>query len=113
MNQTITGHFDGKVIIPDKPVKLPVGKRLRLQIEIEAASNGKKNGKPRKAKLPKRRKITGAGMFDSGIPDLATNKKYMEDFGKKPLKIIGTGEFASGISDLSTNKKHMEGFGKS
>jgi len=29
-------------------------------------------------KLPK---FIGIGKFDSGIPDLSTNKKYMEDFG--------------------------------
>jgi hypothetical protein len=34
---------------------------------------------------PLRRKLIGVGMFDSGIPDLATNKKYMEDFGQKSL----------------------------
>jgi len=34
---------------------------------------------------PPQRKLIGVGMFDSGIPDLATNKKYMEDFGKKSL----------------------------
>jgi len=106
MNKVLTGHFDGKVIVLDKKVKLPVGKRLRIQVEV-AEENGKKNGKPRKIK------ITGAGQFNSGIPDLATNQKHLEDFGKKPLKIIGTGEFASGIADLSTNKKHMEGFGQS
>ena len=81
MNRVITAHFDGKVIIPDKPVKLPVGKRLRLKVEVAPSANGKKaaaNGKKR----TKRLKITGAGMFDSGIPDLATNKKYMEGFGK-------------------------------
>ena len=26
-------------------------------------------------------KFIGIGKFDSGIPDLSTNKKYMEDFG--------------------------------
>jgi predicted transcriptional regulator len=35
---------------------------------------------------PPRRRLIGAGMFDSGIPDLATNKKYMEGFGSKGLK---------------------------
>jgi len=35
---------------------------------------------------PRRKKLIGAGMFDSGIPDLATNKKYMEGFGSKGLK---------------------------
>ena len=74
MSKTITGHFDGKVIVPEKPVKLPVGKRLRITVELIAPSNGKKNGK--------KIKIIGTGQFDSGIPDLATNKKYMEGFGK-------------------------------
>ena len=81
INRTITGHFDGKVIIPEKPVKLPIGKRLRIQIGLAMTVNGKKptaNGKKR----TKRLKIIGTGMFDSGIPDLATNKKYMEGFGK-------------------------------
>ena len=35
------------------------------------------------AELPLRgRGLIGAGMFDSGVSDLSTNKKYMEDFGK-------------------------------
>jgi hypothetical protein len=74
MSQTITGHFDGKVIIPEKRVNLPVGKLLRLQVELAPSAQNKKNGK--------RLKITGAGKFNSGIPDLATNKKHMEGFGK-------------------------------
>jgi hypothetical protein len=27
-------------------------------------------------------RLIGVGEFDSGIPDLATNKKYMEGFGE-------------------------------
>ncbi len=34
---------------------------------------------------PPRRKLIGVGEVDSGITDLATNKKYMEDFGKKGI----------------------------
>jgi len=34
----ITGHFDGKVIVPDEPVDLPRGQRLLLHIEPEQAS---------------------------------------------------------------------------
>jgi hypothetical protein len=29
-----------------------------------------------------RRKISGLGKYDFGVTDLATNKKYMEGFGK-------------------------------
>jgi len=76
MNRVITGHFDGKVIVPDKPVKLPVGKRLRMSVALAPTKNGKKDGKAARIK------ITGAGKFHSGVPDLATNKKYMEGFGK-------------------------------
>jgi predicted transcriptional regulator len=32
-----------------------------------------------------RRKMIGIGKFDSGIGDLATNKKHMEDFGVKSM----------------------------
>ena len=77
MNRIITGHFDGKVIVPEKPVKLPVGKRLRLQIELAPTLNGKKNGKKPKMKF------SGVGQFDSGIPDLGSNKKHLEGLGKK------------------------------
>ena len=75
MSQTITGHFDGKVIVPDKPVKLPVGKPLRIQVELATPVNGKKTGK--------HIKIIGTGQFDSGIPDLGSNKKHLEGLGKK------------------------------
>jgi hypothetical protein len=34
-------------------------------------------------------RLIGAGMFDSGIPDLSTNKKYMEGFGKTRRPIRG------------------------
>ena len=34
MTQTITAHFDGKVIVPDEPVQLPVGHPLRVHLEL-------------------------------------------------------------------------------
>ena len=34
---------------------------------------------------PTHRKLIGIGMYDSGVSGLATNKKYMEDFGKKSM----------------------------
>ena len=34
MTRTIAAHFDGKAIIPDEPVQLPVGQRLRVCIEF-------------------------------------------------------------------------------
>jgi len=35
--------------------------------------------------LPKRPRLIGIGCFDSGVTDLATNKKYLEDFGAKSM----------------------------
>jgi hypothetical protein len=32
-----------------------------------------------------RRMLIGVGEYDSGIPDLATNKKYLEDLGVKSM----------------------------
>ena len=34
MSEIIAAHFDGKVIVPDEPVQLPVGQPLRLRVEI-------------------------------------------------------------------------------
>ncbi len=77
MNRTIIAHFDGKVIVPEKPVKLPVGQLLRVQIESLGPANGKKPTKRRKIK------ITGMGQFCSGVPDLGSNKKHLEGLGRK------------------------------
>ena len=34
MSQTITAHFDGRVIVPDEPVQLPAGQQLRVHLEL-------------------------------------------------------------------------------
>jgi len=34
MTHTLDAHFDGSVIVPDSPVDLPTGKRLRVHIEL-------------------------------------------------------------------------------
>jgi hypothetical protein len=39
MMQTISAHYDGKVIVPDEPVQFPVGQQLRITLEsAEVAS---------------------------------------------------------------------------
>jgi hypothetical protein len=46
----LKAHFDGKVLIPDEPVNLPVDCALELRIEpaqkIVASSNGEKSFEP-------------------------------------------------------------------
>jgi hypothetical protein len=34
MSHTFVAHFDGKVLVPDEPVDLPVGMPLRLKFEV-------------------------------------------------------------------------------
>jgi hypothetical protein len=41
MTRTISAHFDGKVLVPDEPVQLPVGEPLRVHVELPASTNGK------------------------------------------------------------------------
>lgn len=33
LSQTITGHFDGKSIVPDEPLQIVPGRKLRVRIE--------------------------------------------------------------------------------
>ncbi len=34
MTQPIATHLDGQFIVPDEPVQLPVGQRLRVHVEL-------------------------------------------------------------------------------
>ncbi|MBI1832572.1 MAG: antitoxin family protein [Planctomycetes bacterium] len=38
MSQIINAHFDGRVLIPDEPVQLPVGTPLVLRVDIPEAA---------------------------------------------------------------------------
>lgn len=33
MSTVFSGHFDGRVIVPDQPLQLPIGEKLQLQAE--------------------------------------------------------------------------------
>jgi hypothetical protein len=34
MTHTISAHFDGRVLVPDEPIDLPTGQRLRIQVDL-------------------------------------------------------------------------------
>jgi hypothetical protein len=34
MTHSLAAHFDGRVIVPDEPVQLPIGQQLRVHIEL-------------------------------------------------------------------------------
>ena len=65
----IKAHFDGKTLVPDEPVKLPVGKPLRISVEVERT-------KPRKKR--KGHFVIGKNPVNLGIPDASVNPdKYL------------------------------------
>jgi hypothetical protein len=33
MSKSFSAHFDGKVIIPDQPISLPIGEKLTFRVE--------------------------------------------------------------------------------
>jgi Protein of unknown function (DUF2281) len=71
MTQAIYAHFDGNVIVPDEPVQLPVGQRLRVVVDIEPPADP-----------PRRQLGTLKGTVEYMAPDfdapLDDFKEYME-----------------------------------
>ncbi len=61
---TIQAHFDGKTIVPDQPVKLPVGQALTIHVEV---------------RLPPEKSITGKQLAKSGFSGLWKNRKDIGD----------------------------------
>ena len=72
MVRSLAAHFDGKVIVPDEPVTLPVGEPLHIQVTIPS----------KKGPGKRRAKIIGLGRFSSGVHDLGSNKERLKGFGK-------------------------------
>jgi hypothetical protein len=70
MSTVFSGHFDGKVIVPDEAVSLPVGEKLQLRVEAVAA-------KPT---------LAGAGQFAdlkqfaAGLPDSPGDLSTQHDY---------------------------------
>jgi hypothetical protein len=40
MSTVFSAHFDGRVIVPDEPLSLPIGERLQLRVETPSAQAG-------------------------------------------------------------------------
>lgn len=36
MAESFSAHFDGRVIIPDQPIALPIGQKLQFRVELAA-----------------------------------------------------------------------------
>jgi len=68
MSETILAHFDGKVIVPDAPLGLPPGRRLRIRIETVD---------------PEPYPLVALGQFatDMGLTDLADRHQHYAHSG--------------------------------
>ena len=74
----MTAHFDGKVLIPDKPVELPVNCALKVQVEPVGQTPPTERPLQRLVQLAKRFPITdgpsdGAAQHDHYLCGLPRN----------------------------------------
>ena len=77
MTRSLNAHFDGKVIVPDEPVQLPVGQSLHVQVELGKPANAQ----AAEAELLRRIEADGA------LERITNAPKPVADF--RPLVIRG------------------------
>jgi hypothetical protein len=65
MTDDITGYFDGKAIVPDKPLKFKAGQKLKMHIETVDSTE--------RYPLTEIREMA----IDMGINNLATDHKHI------------------------------------
>ena len=66
---TIRCHFDGKVIVPDEPIELPVNQPLYVTVENGAVLVDPPNGKP----------LTAQELANSPLVGIWANRKDIRD----------------------------------
>jgi hypothetical protein len=76
---TLTAHFDGKVLIPDEPVKLPVNCALTVQVEPVGQTPLTDRPLQRLVQLAKRFPVT-----DGPSDGAAQHDHYLYGLPKKP-----------------------------
>jgi hypothetical protein len=85
MTLTIKAHFDGKVIVPDEPVDLPVGKSLEVEVNLSEDMN---NQSPSIQELfsdkQRRRRVAFEYFRDrtlagTSIPDESLRREHLYD----------------------------------
>ncbi len=76
---TLTAHFDGKVLVPDEPVKLPVDCALKVQVEPMAETPANEKPLQRLVEVARRFPVSG------GPPDgAAQHDHYLYGLPKRP-----------------------------
>lgn len=67
-------HYDGKTIVPDEPVDLPVGEALEVEVRVVEPKLSAAEIKRRRAAL---RRITSRAIPGLNIPDEALRRENM------------------------------------
>ena len=75
----LTAHFDGKVLIPDEPVKLPMNCALKVQVEPVRETSAKEKPLQRLVELAKRFPIA-----DGPEDGAAQHDHYLYGLPKRP-----------------------------
>ncbi|HUY95186.1 MAG TPA: hypothetical protein VMU71_07795 [Terracidiphilus sp.] len=81
-----------------------MGAVVQARLDAEAQATLKR--------LLKRTKLTTSEVVREGLRTLEARLREQEQLSRSHPRLIGAGKFESGTADLATNKKHMEGFGK-
>lgn len=74
MSVTIRLHFDGKVLVPDEPVDLPVDEPLKAEVSPAEPKLSAADIKRRRAAL---RRIASGAIHGLNIPDEALRRENM------------------------------------
>ena len=78
---TVRAHFDGKVIVPDEPVSLPLN--TPLDVDIKPANGSAHLSKPTnqqiQAGLKALEQIVSRGVSGANIPDEMLRREHLYD----------------------------------
>ena len=77
MVRRIRAHFDGRVIVPDEPLDLPLNQPLRVELTAETPENG--SAKARVAQRLKALEAITGTVAGPAIPDEALRRENLYD----------------------------------
>jgi hypothetical protein len=83
-----SAHYDGRVIVPDEPLALPIGEKLTVRVEHQDAQQvaypnapDANQGRDRQTLFDALNEAGLIGCITDGPVDLSTNPRHMEGFG--------------------------------
>ena len=76
MAVTIRAHFDGRVIVPDEPLDLPVDQLLRVDVTPIARETEEVSIEERRAAL---QRVVSRKIHGLSIPDETLRREYLYD----------------------------------